>query len=1130
MMRLAHLSLLFLCCCATSLAGDDLSTAEVPTIHHRIEVDLDPTKRRLSVVDEISLPKAPSGPLLIQLHPGLQPRVLEPGLALERTRLPKFAGLLDSNGDAEPSVEYYLLRLPPQQRSFTLQYAGEIDHPVRQYGEEYARSFGASPGIISSEGVFLSGTSYWYPHLGDTPVTFDLWVRLPTDWRSVSQGTREIQGAEGKQMRERWQIELPQEEIYLIAAPYTEYRQAAGPAEAMVFLRQPDAGLAQQYLDATAQYLAMYRQLLGPYPYRKFALVENFWETGYGMPSFTLLGPRVIRFPFILRSSYPHEILHNWWGNGVYVDYANGNWSEGLTSYLADHLIQEQRGRGAEYRRSSLQKYADYVSSERDFPLHEFRSRHSSATQAVGYSKSLMLFHMLRRQLGDPAFIAGLRSFYSDHRFQVAGFADLERSFSAAAGRPLGDFFAQWVTRMGAPALRLRAASAEPMDGAYRLRLLIEQVQKDDSYRLAIPLAIHLQGEDRAYQTTVELTQRREHIELALPGRPWRVDLDPEFDLFRQLERAEIPPAISQAFGARRALIVLPAASPRALLESYRQLAESWQAGRANELEIRLDRELEELPQDRAVWLFGWDNRFRPQVAGALADYPFTDLGDRVRIADADLARDRDSIVVLARAPENPDQALAWVASDDPAAVPGLGRKLPHYGKYSFLGFRGAEPTNHLKGQWPVVDSPLSILVEQMDGVATKATPGELAPRAPLVELPPSFSAERMREDAERLSAPDMEGRGLGTQGLERAADYVAQRMQAAGLEPGGEPAGEWFQTWRQRTGPEDRELSLRNVVGVIPGSRRDWAGESVVIAAHYDHLGRGWPDVHRADRGKIHPGADDNASGVAVLLELARHFAGTQPERSLVFVAFTGEEAGRIGSQYYVQHPPDFPTDQCIGMLNLDTVGRLGQRDLLVLGTGSAREWEHIFRGAGYVTGVGLKTVSDEFGASDQRSFLDAGIAAIQLFAGPHASYHRASDTVEKLDLAGMLKTAAVLKEAVHYLAARPDPLTTAQEVGEPNTAAAPAAEGRRVTLGTVPDFAFAGVGVRLSGTTPDSPAARAGMRSGDIIIGINQDPVRDLRDFARILRSFETGDEIRVRLLRGHEEHSVATELITR
>ena len=171
----------------------------------------------------------------------------------------------------------------------------------------------------------------------------------------------------------------------------------------------------------------MYRSLIGPYPYAKFALVENFWETGYGMPSFTLLGPSVIRFPFILTSSYPHEILHNWWGNSVFVDYGQGNWCEGLTAYLADHLIQEQRGTGATYRRNTLQKYRDYVTSGRDFPLTEFRSRHSAATEAVGYGKMLMGAHMLRLKLGDQKFVQFLQRFYREQRGKVATFADFRR-------------------------------------------------------------------------------------------------------------------------------------------------------------------------------------------------------------------------------------------------------------------------------------------------------------------------------------------------------------------------------------------------------------------------------------------------------------------------------------------------------------------------------------------------------------------------------------------------------------------------------------------------------------------------------------------------------------------------------
>ena len=149
----------------------------------------------------------------------------------------------------------------------------------------------------------------------------------PDGWHLISQGNGTSRDQAGQA---HWDSGGLVDEIYLVGGPLTPYQEAAGAVAAQVYLREPDAALADRYLSATAQYIEMYRGLIGPYPYGKFALVENFWETGYGMPSFTLLGPQIIRFPFILTSSYPHEILHNWWGNSVFVDYPTGNWCEGF--------------------------------------------------------------------------------------------------------------------------------------------------------------------------------------------------------------------------------------------------------------------------------------------------------------------------------------------------------------------------------------------------------------------------------------------------------------------------------------------------------------------------------------------------------------------------------------------------------------------------------------------------------------------------------------------------------------------------------------------------------------------------------------------------------------------------------
>ncbi|MBZ0090051.1 MAG: hypothetical protein K8H90_06710, partial [Thermoanaerobaculia bacterium] len=368
---------------------------------------------------------------------------------------------------ATGGLKRYRARLPAAGGVLELSYSGPFDFGLGPLAEEYQRGFRETAGIVSREGVYLAGNGFWYPQLGRELVEFTLTAKVPDGWHLVSQGNGVSRDAEG---RARWDSAGPMDEIYLVGGPLTRYRQAAGAVEAEVYLRQPDEALAGKYLAATAQYLEMYRGLLGPYPYGKFALVENFWETGYGMPSFTLLGPQVIRLPFILASSYPHEILHNWWGNSVFVDYERGNWCEGLTAYLADHLIQEQRGQGEAYRRDTLQKYRSYVRDGRDFPLVEFRARHSAATEAVGYGKALMGFHMLRRELGDDGFRAWALRFYREEKGKQASFADVRRTVEAVAGADLGRFFRDWTERAGAAELAVEGVEVVAAAAGFEVR------------------------------------------------------------------------------------------------------------------------------------------------------------------------------------------------------------------------------------------------------------------------------------------------------------------------------------------------------------------------------------------------------------------------------------------------------------------------------------------------------------------------------------------------------------------------------------------------------------------------------------------------------------------------------------
>jgi hypothetical protein len=659
---------------------------------------------------------------------------------------------------------------------------------------------------------------------------------------------------------------------------------------------------------------------------------------------------------------------------------------------------------------------------------------------------------------------------------------------------------------------------------------VIEQTQDAAPYSLQLPVAVQLEGQAQAYQTDLTIKASRSKVTLELPARPLQVEVDPEFDVFRRLHRNEIPPAVSQIMGAERLLIVLPAAAPAPLQAAYRSLAEAWRAGHEDTIEISYDNVLWRLPKDSSVWLFGWDNRFRAHMASALSDYDVSDTGNQVRIAQSVLQADEHALVVLGRHPRNPAHAMGWLAAADAAALPGLGRKLPHYGRYSYLGFSGEEPANFLKGQWPVIASPMSVPIAAPDEAEKETITTELAPRTPLASPPETFSTTRMQRDIAVLADAHLAGRGLGTRELDQAADYIAGQFQAAGLQAGGDADGDYFQTWKTAPHGGAEPLTLKNVVGILPGTDPERAGQSLVIGAHYDHLGRGEQGAHAGDEGRIHPGADDNASGVAVMLELARVLAGKPQPRSIVFVAFTGEESARLGSRHYVQHS-NFPLDKTIAMLNLDTVGRLGERPLTVFGSGTAREWVHIFRGAGYVTGVPIQDVADDIGSSDQTSFIEAGVPAVQLFSGVHDDYHRPGDTADKIDPTGLVKTAKVLKEAVDYLAERPEALSTTLD-GQQQIAATGVGDqqARRASLGTVPDYAYSGDGVRITGVQADTPAAQAGLREEDIIVSVNEEPIRNLRDYAQALRALNPGDEIRIRFRRDGGEQTVTTRVTER
>jgi hypothetical protein len=1108
---------------ATASAFAQPQKAELAAPKHSMTVKLDPATYRITVKDRIELPASMTGTEFV-LADTLAITSSSP--AVERVPSGDISAFLGS-GSGESGERVGLTRYkfgaPGSDRTITLEYSGVVNTPLSDEKEQYSRGFRSTPGLVGPEGIYLSATSGWYPLFDGGLVAFDLDVTdVPEGWHVITIGAGTSRDAKG---HATWASEGLVDDIYLVGGPLNVWKDSAGAAEALVYLHEKDDALAAKYLTATAQYIEMYRSLIGPYPYGKFALVENFWETGYGMPSFTLLGSQVIRFPFIIVSSYPHEILHNWWGNSVFVDYETGNWCEGLTAYMADHLLKEQRGQGAEYRQSTLQKYRDYVSEGRDFPLTEFRSRHSAATEAVGYGKSLMGFHMLRLRVGDDAFRTALQSFYRKNRGKRASFADLRAAFEDVTKSDLGPFFHDWVERAGAPALVVKVDGVKQVADGWAVSGTLRQTQPEAQGTFAWDVPVALTTADGLETSSVTLAGRETKFEVKSKSRPLLLEVDPAFDIFRLLDPRETPPSIGQIFGEPKILAVLPSKASPEEQKRWRELMAAWRS-ESHSISIVDDSSVKELPADMSVWLLGRANRLAPKF---MADDPALGLGvtaESVKLAGAEASWTNHAVVVVRRNPRSADHAVGWLAVDPPAAFPGLGRKLPHYGKYSYLAFEGAEPTNTIKGQWAGVDSPLRVDLrpakERSAQVAVKPAPARQA----LAVLPPVFSEKKLLDNVNWLAAPEREGRGAGTKGLAESAQWIADRFRAAGLQPAGD-GGSWFQKVTIPAGPDGKPVEVFNVLGMLAGTNPPWNGQWNLVSAHYDHLGLGWPD---GEKGKLHPGADDNASGVSVLIELAANLATSEtPKRTLVFAAFAGEESGLVGSRYFASSPTRFPFRGLRAAINIDTVGRLFDQKITVFGAGTADEWPHVFRGIGFVTGIECQTVAGNAEGSDQQAFIEKGVPAVQIFAPGDLDYHKPGDVAAKIDGAGLVKVATVVREALVYLNERPEPLT-ARIGGQPNTTAAPGAApagGRKVRFGTVPDMTYEGEGMRLDGVTPDSPAAKAGLGKGDVIVGMNGQPVKSLRDYAGILGKLEPGQKVEVVYTRDGKQKKVSVKV---
>ena len=580
---------------------------------------------------------------------------------------------------------------------FAIEYSAEFFEDVSKMRFSRERVGGEVSGTISEQGAYLSPAAYYYPVGGESLVSFKLTADIPEAWESVSDGNRFSSEVRDGRKIQSWGNPFKSDGCMFMAAPYVTKSTMVDSVEVWCYFFEADTGLFDQYLPATADYIQMYSELIGPYPFERFTVAENFFSTGYGMPAWTLLGQRVLQMPWIVSTSLGHEVLHNWWGNSVYVDYERGNWCEGSTVYGADYrykLLQSEEA-AKSYRKDILKQYLAYVDEGNDFPIREFTSRSSPDTRSIGYGKAMMVFHMIEEEIGTEPFFDAWKLVYKRHIGEKISWEEWVVAFEETSGKDLSHIIPQWIDRVGAPLLEVTIPdnAVEPSGDNKVLSFSLAERSGQD-YRLRVPL--RFSGGDLVLDTAVSLASAQQTYDMTLPEAVTTLEIDPDYHLFRRLHPEEVEPIVSAILGADEHRFVCDADNVTTV-ERFTAFASSF----TEDSMAVSNYDLLEQPDRSFVPIM----LNPPELPAYLADR-VTISDDSVSVQETSYPRSGHTFVLTGEKHDGFEKFMV-IITDDYESLPRLGQLVPHYGKYSYLVFMGAR--NIGKGQWEVESSPLKV-------------------------------------------------------------------------------------------------------------------------------------------------------------------------------------------------------------------------------------------------------------------------------------------------------------------------------------------------------------------------------------------------------------------------------------
>ena len=606
-------------------------------LHHNLAFKIDPDKKTLAVRDRMEI--AGTGEVVLHISTDLKvTKAVADGAPISFTR----------DGD-----EIIIIFAKPGNHTLELTYGGQ-------------NIVG-----LNTDGSFLDPS--WVAHPIDQLSTWELMGEAPKGQKFVVPGELISEDENDKGYRAHYKIKPFSPPPLLITGPFVVDELMADGVRIRTYFHPELAKLSQNYLKDTARYIGYYSHQIGTYPYPGFAIISGPAPVGWGLPGMTYMGKRVLALPFIRYTSLPHEVVHNWWGNAVEVDYASGNWAEGLTTYQADHALAEagKPGGGKAKRQEWLRNYAA-LPPERDQPITAFRSKIHDAAQVVGYGKTAFVFHMLKVQLGEETFTKALQRFYREQDRKIADWSDIQSAFEAESGQNLSAFFEAWIERKGAPDLVLKDVQRSDASVTFT----VEQRQSGPAY----PLTLSVQMDDQ--WRALNMAQKTQTYTLSTAKKISTLILDPDNDIFCKLQPGEAPPILRDI-----------------TLDAGTQLLALGDEGLRNQAYVLagdlLQTRLRMLDPNQAKTLIvsGPAQAVRALLKTKNWDAVPTEIADK-----------GDARAWTFKAQSG--QTILAVEAEDLASFKALSRVLPHYKRRSFVVMEAGKTID--KGTWESSTSPLT--------------------------------------------------------------------------------------------------------------------------------------------------------------------------------------------------------------------------------------------------------------------------------------------------------------------------------------------------------------------------------------------------------------------------------------